>query len=45
VLVDVAAKPPAVSLAARYDDTLVKTSGGWRFKKRQTSAEPVPQGQ
>jgi len=45
VLVDVALKPPAVSLAARYDDILVKTAGGWRFTKRQTSSEPAPQAQ
>ena len=45
VLVDVALKPPAVSLAARYDDVLVKTGGGWRFKKRQTFAEPAPGAQ
>ena len=45
VLVDVAPKPPAVSLAGRYDDILVKTAGGWRFKKRQTSFEPAPQAQ
>jgi hypothetical protein len=45
VLVDVALKPPAVSLAARYDDILVKTAGEWRFKKRQTSSEPASQVQ
>ena len=45
VLVDVAVKPPAVSLAARYDDILVKTAGGWRFTKRQTFSEPAPQAQ
>ena len=45
LLVDVGAKPPATSLAARYEDRLVKTSGGWRFKKRQTSADPAPAAQ
>jgi len=45
VLVDVALKPPAVSLAARYDDVLVKTPGGWRFKKRQTFFDPAAQAQ
>ena len=45
MLVDAGAKPPAISTAARYDDQLVKTAGGWRFKKRQTSADPAPQAQ
>jgi hypothetical protein len=43
LLVDVAAKPPAISAAARYQDVLVKTGSGWRFKKRQTSPDPGPQ--
>jgi actinorhodin biosynthesis protein ActVIA len=43
LLVDVGAKPPAISSAARYEDSLVKTAGGWRFKKRQTSSDPAPQ--
>ena len=37
LLVDVAAKPPAIALAASYVDTLVKTSDGWRFKKRHVT--------
>jgi hypothetical protein len=45
LLVDVAAKPPAITTAARYEDRLVKTAGGWRFKKRQTSPDPAPQAQ
>jgi len=32
LLVDVGAKPPAISSAARYEDQLVKTAQGWRFK-------------
>jgi hypothetical protein len=40
-LVDVGLKPPAISSAARYEDRLVKTAGGWRFKKRQTSPDPA----
>lgn len=45
LLVDVGVKPPAISSAARYDDRLVKTSQGWRFKKRQTSPDPAPAAQ
>jgi hypothetical protein len=45
LLVDVGAKPPAISAAARYEDRLVKTAAGWRFKKRQTSPDPAPQAQ
>jgi actinorhodin biosynthesis protein ActVIA len=45
LLVDVGAKPPAITSAARYEDWLVKTAGGWRFKKRQTSSDPAPQAQ
>lgn len=37
LLVDVAAKPPAIVLAASYVDTLVKTPDGWRFKKRHVT--------
>lgn len=42
LLVDVAQKPPAISSAARYADVLVKTTNGWRFKKRQTTSDPAP---
>ncbi len=45
MLIDVGQKPPAVATAARYDDVIVKTSGGWRFKKRQTFADPAPAAQ
>lgn len=42
LLVDVGQKPPVMSSAARYEDALVKTTSGWRFKKRQTSPDPAP---
>jgi uncharacterized protein (TIGR02246 family) len=45
MLLDVGVKPPAASAAARYEDRLVKTAGGWRFKKRQTTSDPAPQAQ
>jgi uncharacterized protein (TIGR02246 family) len=41
-LMDVAARPPAISLAARYQDVLVKTAQGWRFKQRTTRIDMAP---
>ena len=37
--VDITAKPPAIATYSRYDDTLVKTPQGWRFKTRQRSTD------
>ena len=37
--IDITAKPPAISTYSRYDDTLVKTPQGWRFKTRQRSSD------
>ncbi|MGE3508861.1 MAG: nuclear transport factor 2 family protein [Vicinamibacterales bacterium] len=45
LLVDVGVKPPAISSAARYEDRLVKTPQGWRFKARRTFADPAPAAQ
>jgi hypothetical protein len=43
LLVDVSVRPPAISAAAKYEDQLVKTSAGWRFKTRVTKGEgPAP---
>jgi hypothetical protein len=43
LLVDVGARPPAIQAAAKYEDQLVKTADGWRFKKRVTHGEgPAP---
>lgn len=42
LLVDVGQKPPVISSAARYEDELVKTAAGWRFKKRKTTPDPAP---
>jgi len=43
LLVDVSVRPPAIAAAAKYDDQLVKTPQGWRFKKRVTKGEgPAP---
>jgi len=36
-------KKPAMSQAGRYDDTLVRENGHWRFKRRTASNDiPVP---
>lgn len=40
MFVDVGMKPPAITSAGRYEDSLVKTAQGWRFKKRQTFPDP-----
>jgi len=39
LLVDVGVNPPAIQAAAKYEDQLVKTADGWRFKKRVTHGE------
>ena len=38
--IDVGSNPPAITRASQYNDTLVKTADGWRFKKRVNG--PVP---
>lgn len=44
--IDITAKPIAISTYSRYDDKLVKTPQGWRFKIRQRSSDTtiVPGG-
>lgn len=42
LLVDVSVRPPVITTAARYEDQLVKTPQGWRFKKRVTKGEGAP---
>ncbi len=42
LLVDVSVRPPAIQAAAKYEDSLVKTPEGWRFKKRATKNEGPP---
>ncbi|MBZ5608095.1 MAG: nuclear transport factor 2 family protein [Acidobacteriia bacterium] len=41
-LMDVGARPPTIGTAAKYEDQLVKTADGWRFKKRVTKADGPP---
>jgi hypothetical protein len=36
---DITTKPPSISTYSRYDDKLVKTPQGWRFKVRQRSRD------
>jgi hypothetical protein len=43
MFVDVGMKPPAITSAGRYEDSLVKTAQGWRFKQRRTFPDPPPQ--
>jgi hypothetical protein len=42
LLVDVSVRPPVIGSAAKYEDQLVKTAQGWRFKKRVTKNEGPP---
>ena len=42
VLVDFSTKPPSLVASASYTDELVKTSQGWRFKKRATKGDVAP---
>lgn len=43
MFVDVGLKPPAITGAGKYEDTLVKTSEGWRFSKRMSLPDgPAP---
>jgi len=37
--IDITTKPPSISTYSRYDDKLVKTAQGWRFKVRQRSSD------
>jgi hypothetical protein len=37
--IDITTKPPSISTYSRYDDKLVKTGQGWRFKVRQRSSD------
>jgi SnoaL-like domain len=39
LLFDTSVKPAVVATSGRYQDTLVKTSQGWRFKKRATEID------
>ena len=42
LLVNVGVRPPAIFAAAMYEDEMVKTPQGWRFKHRITKNEGPP---
>ena len=42
LLVDVSQKPPVMGSPSQYQDQLVKTPDGWRFKKRVTKSQVPP---
>src|SRR5262249_44569551 len=37
--IDITTKPPSIATYSRYDDQLVKTPQGWKFKVRQRSSD------
>jgi hypothetical protein len=41
MLLDVSQKPATIVNTGMYNDTLVKTTAGWRFKTRQTKMDAV----
>jgi uncharacterized protein (TIGR02246 family) len=42
IFLNVEMNPPTVTGASQYQDTLVKTPEGWRFKTRVNTREPLP---
>ncbi len=42
MLENVGVRPPVIAAAAMYDDELVKTPQGWRFKHRVTKGDGPP---
>lgn len=42
MLLDVGTKPSSIVATGMYNDTLVKTASGWRFKTRQTKMDAPP---
>lgn len=41
LLLDTGTRPPTPAASYIYDDALVKTAGGWRFKTRVLHADPA----
>jgi hypothetical protein len=39
MLLDVSARPASIASTATYDDTLVRTADGWRFKSRMLKGD------
>jgi hypothetical protein len=42
MLLDTSTKPASIIFTGIYNDSLVKTKGGWRFAKRTTTADAPP---
>jgi hypothetical protein len=42
MLMNIGVRPAAVAMTARYQDTLVKTALGWRFKERIIHGDAAP---
>jgi len=42
LLLDIGVRPAVPALTAIYEDRLVKTPAGWRFKSRIVHADPAP---
>jgi 3-phenylpropionate/cinnamic acid dioxygenase small subunit len=40
ILWDVGARPQSISLTGTYQDTLVRTPNGWRFRSRRVQIDP-----
>ena len=41
-LLDITTRPPSIGATLKYEDELVKTAQGWRFKKRITKPDVAP---
>jgi len=41
-ILDVTTNPPSIGTTLKYEDVLVKTAQGWRFKKRITKPDVAP---
>jgi hypothetical protein len=42
LLLDISARPPVMAMSAMYEDALVKTPQGWRFKSRVLHGDAAP---
>ena len=41
-LLEISKQEPTATASYRYEDTLVKTAAGWRFKTRVLHRDPAP---
>jgi hypothetical protein len=42
ILLDISVRPAAIALTGIYEDVIVRTPQGWRFKSRVVHADPAP---